>query len=177
MNVDLPKEWLQNLFKPFVIRKLIERGIVKTVKSAKKLVDRKDPVIWEILENILKGHPDYAQPGTYTAPACRSRLFSLRLIEGKAIQLHPLVCGAFNADFDGDQMAVHVPLESCCNFGSSVADACLRIICLILKMDLQLPCLHRIWYWDFIISQRKEGHEGRVKVTGEGMNFYSALKK
>ncbi|MFZ1715704.1 MAG: DNA-directed RNA polymerase subunit beta', partial [Saprospiraceae bacterium] len=106
----LPKNMAAELFKPFVIRKLIERGIVKTVKSAKKLVDRKDPVIWEILENILKGHPVMLNRAP-TLHRLSIQAFQPRLIEGKAIQLHPLVCGAFNADFDGDQMAVHVPLS------------------------------------------------------------------
>ncbi|MBT8221095.1 MAG: DNA-directed RNA polymerase subunit beta' [Bacteroidia bacterium] len=105
----LPKGMASELFKPFVIRKLIERGIVKTVKSAKKLVDRKDPVIWEILENILKGHPVLLNRAP-TLHRLSIQAFQPKLIEGKAIQLHPLVCGAFNADFDGDQMAVHVPL-------------------------------------------------------------------
>ncbi|HMP32059.1 MAG TPA: DNA-directed RNA polymerase subunit beta', partial [Saprospiraceae bacterium] len=107
----LPKAMAAELFKPFVIRKLIERGIVKTVKSAKKLVDRKDPVIWEILENILKGHPVMLNRAP-TLHRLSIQAFQPRLIEGKAIQLHPLVCGAFNADFDGDQMAVHVPLSN-----------------------------------------------------------------
>ena len=98
------------LFKPFVIRKLIERGIVKTVKSAKKLVDRKEPVIWEILENLLKGHPVLLNRAP-TLHRLSIQAFQPTLVEGKAIQLHPLVCGAFNADFDGDQMAVHVPLS------------------------------------------------------------------
>ncbi len=106
----LPKQMAAELFKPFVIRKLIERGIVKTVKSAKKLVDRKDPVIWEILENILKGHPILLNRAP-TLHRLSIQAFQPTLIEGKAIQLHPLVCGAFNADFDGDQMAVHVPLS------------------------------------------------------------------
>nr|HPQ21945.1 DNA-directed RNA polymerase subunit beta' [Saprospiraceae bacterium] len=106
----IPKEMAAELFKPFVIRKLIERGIVKTVKSAKKLVDRKDPVIWDILENILKGHPVLLNRAP-TLHRLSIQAFQPRLVEGKAIQLHPLVCGAFNADFDGDQMAVHVPLS------------------------------------------------------------------
>ena len=106
----LPKAMASELFKPFVIRKLIERGIVKTVKSAKKLVDRKDPVIWEILENILKGHPILLNRAP-TLHRLSIQAFQPKLVEGKAIQLHPLVCGAFNADFDGDQMAVHVPLS------------------------------------------------------------------
>ncbi|MCL4107356.1 UNVERIFIED_CONTAM: hypothetical protein GTU68_067267 [Idotea baltica] len=105
----IPKGMASELFKPFIIRKLIERGIVKTVKSAKKLVDRKDPVIWEILENILKGHPVLLNRAP-TLHRLSIQAFQPKLVEGKAIQLHPLVCGAFNADFDGDQMAVHVPL-------------------------------------------------------------------
>ena len=106
----LPKGMAAELFKPFVIRKLIERGIVKTVKSAKKLVDRKDDVIWEILENILKGHPIMLNRAP-TLHRLSIQSFQPKLIEGKAIRLHPLVCGGFNADFDGDQMAVHVPLS------------------------------------------------------------------
>jgi len=106
----LPKGMASELFKPFIIRKLIERGIVKTVKSAKKLVDRKDPVIWDILENILKGHPIMLNRAP-TLHRLSIQSFQPKLVEGKAIQLHPLVCGAFNADFDGDQMAVHVPLS------------------------------------------------------------------
>src|SRR3984885_2301772 len=98
------------LFKPFIIRKLIERGIVKTVKSAKKLVDKKEPIIWDILENILKGHPVMLNRAP-TLHRLSIQAFLPKLIEGKAIQLHPLVCTAFNADFDGDQMAVHVPLS------------------------------------------------------------------
>ena len=97
------------LFKPFIIRKLIERGIVKTVKSAKKIVDRKDPVVWDILENVLKGHPVLFNRAP-TLHRLGIQAFQPKLIEGKAIQLHPLTCTAFNADFDGDQMAVHVPL-------------------------------------------------------------------
>ncbi|MBK7795037.1 MAG: DNA-directed RNA polymerase subunit beta' [Saprospiraceae bacterium] len=105
----IPKGMAAELFKPFIIRKLIERGVVKTVKSAKKLVDRKDPVIWDILENILKGHPVLLNRAP-TLHRLSIQAFQPQLVEGKAIQLHPLVCGAFNADFDGDQMAVHVPL-------------------------------------------------------------------
>ena len=107
----LPKGMAAELFKPFIIRKLIERGVVKTVKSAKKLVDRKDPVIWDILENILKKHPVLLNRAP-TLHRLSIQAFQPTLVEGKAIQLHPLVCGAFNADFDGDQMAVHVPLSN-----------------------------------------------------------------
>jgi DNA-directed RNA polymerase subunit beta' len=105
----IPKEMASELFKPFIIRKMLERGIVKTVKSAKKIVDRKDPVVWDILENILKGHPVMLNRAP-TLHRLGIQAFQPKLVEGKAIQLHPLVCTAFNADFDGDQMAVHVPL-------------------------------------------------------------------
>ena len=105
----LPKEMAAELFKPFIIRKMIERGIVKTVKSAKKIVDKKDPIVWDILENVLKGHPVLLNRAP-TLHRLGIQAFQPKLIEGKAIQLHPLVCTAFNADFDGDQMAVHVPL-------------------------------------------------------------------
>ena len=105
----LPKLMAAELYKPFIIRKLIERGIVKTVKSAKKIVDRKDPVIWDILENIMKGHPVLLNRAP-TLHRLGIQAFQPKMIEGKAIQLHPLACTAFNADFDGDQMAVHLPL-------------------------------------------------------------------
>jgi DNA-directed RNA polymerase subunit beta' len=106
----LPKDMAAELFKPFIIRKLIERGIVKTVKSARKLVDKKEAVVWDILENILKGHPVMLNRAP-TLHRLSIQAFQPKLIEGKAIQLHPLVTTAFNADFDGDQMAVHVPLS------------------------------------------------------------------
>ncbi|WP_299261736.1 DNA-directed RNA polymerase subunit beta' [uncultured Aquimarina sp.] len=105
----IPKNMAAELYKPFVIRKLIERGIVKTVKSAKKIIDRKEPVVWDILENVLKGHPILLNRAP-TLHRLGIQAFQPKLIEGKAIQLHPLVCTAFNADFDGDQMAVHLPL-------------------------------------------------------------------
>ena len=105
----LPKLMAAELYKPFIIRKLIERGIVKTVKSAKKIVDRREPVIWDILENVMKGHPVMLNRAP-TLHRLGIQAFQPKMIEGKAIQLHPLACTAFNADFDGDQMAVHVPL-------------------------------------------------------------------
>ncbi len=105
----LPKSMAAELYKPFIIRKMIERGIVKTVKSAKKIVDRKEPVVWDILENVLKGHPVLLNRAP-TLHRLGIQAFQPKLVEGKAIQLHPLVCTAFNADFDGDQMAVHLPL-------------------------------------------------------------------
>ena len=110
-EVGLPKLMAAELYKPFIIRKLIERGIVKTVKSAKKIVDRREPVIWDILENVMKGHPVMLNRAP-TLHRLSIQAFQPKLIEGKAIQLHPLACTAFNADFDGDQMAVHLPLSN-----------------------------------------------------------------
>ena len=107
----LPKLMAAELYKPFIIRKLIERGIVKTVKSAKKIVDRRDPVIWDILEYVMKGHPVLLNRAP-TLHRLGIQAFQPKMIEGKAIQLHPLACTAFNADFDGDQMAVHLPLSN-----------------------------------------------------------------
>ena len=107
----LPKLMAAELYKPFIIRKLIERGIVKTVKSAKKIVDRREPVIWDILENVMKGHPVLLNRAP-TLHRLSVLAFQPKLIEGKAIQLHPLACTPFNADFDGDQMAVHLPLSN-----------------------------------------------------------------
>ena len=108
-EMGMPKDMAAELYKPFIIRKLIERGIVKTVKSAKKIIDRKDPVIWGILENVIKGHPVLMNRAP-TLHRLGIQAFQPKLIEGKAMQLHPLSCTAFNADFDGDQMAVHLPL-------------------------------------------------------------------
>ena len=108
-EMGIPKDMAAELYKPFIIRKLIERGIVKTVKSAKKIIDRKDPVIWGILENVIKGHPVLMNRAP-TLYRLGIQAFQPKLIEGKAMQLHPLSCTAFNADFDGDQMAVHLPL-------------------------------------------------------------------
>ncbi len=108
-EMGIPKDMAAELYKPFIIRKLIERGIVKTVKSAKKIIDRKDPVIWDILENVIKGHPVLMNRAP-TLHRLGIQAFQPKLIEGKAMQLHPLACTAFNADFDGDQMAVHLPL-------------------------------------------------------------------
>ena len=108
-EMGIPKDMAAELYNPFVIRKLIERGIVKTVKSAKKIIDRKDPVIWDILENVIKGHPVLMNRAP-TLHRLGIQAFQPKLIEGKALQLHPLACTAFNADFDGDQMAVHLPL-------------------------------------------------------------------
>ncbi|MCH8546445.1 MAG: DNA-directed RNA polymerase subunit beta', partial [Cryomorphaceae bacterium] len=105
----IPKNMAAELYKPFIIRKMIERGIVKTVKSAKKIIDKREPVVWDILENVMKGHPVLLNRAP-TLHRLGIQAFQPKMIEGKAIQLHPLTCTAFNADFDGDQMAVHLPL-------------------------------------------------------------------
>ncbi|MBV6425885.1 MAG: DNA-directed RNA polymerase subunit beta' [Haliscomenobacter sp.] len=168
----IPKSMAAELFKPFVIRKLIERGIVKTVKSAKKLVDRKDPVIWEILENILKGHPVLLNRAP-TLHRLSIQAFQPRLIEGKAIQLHPLVCGAFNADFDGDQMAVHVPLSQ-----PSILEAQVLMLSSHNMLNPQngtpvtLPSQDMVLGLYYITKERRSTEA--IKVKGEGMRFYSA---
>ncbi|TXB63515.1 DNA-directed RNA polymerase subunit beta' [Phaeodactylibacter luteus] len=168
----IPKAMAAELFKPFVIRKLIERGIVKTVKSAKKLVDRKDPVIWEILENILKGHPVMLNRAP-TLHRLSIQAFQPKLIEGKAIQLHPLVCGAFNADFDGDQMAVHVPLSH-----AAILEAQVLMLSAHNMLNPQngtpitLPSQDMVLGLYYITKERKSTDE--VKVKGEGRRFYSA---
>ena len=168
----LPKGMAAELFKPFVIRKLIERGVVKTVKSAKKLVDRKDPVIWEILENILKGHPILLNRAP-TLHRLSIQAFQPRLIEGKAIQLHPLVCGAFNADFDGDQMAVHVPLSH-----AAILEAQMLMLSSHNMLNPQngtpitLPSQDMVLGLYYITKERTSTDE--IKVQGEGMTFYSA---
>ena len=168
----LPKQMASELFKPFVIRKLIERGIVKTVKSAKKLVDRKDPVIWEILENILKGHPILLNRAP-TLHRLSIQAFQPRLIEGKAIQLHPLVCGAFNADFDGDQMAVHVPLSH-----AAILEAQVLMLASHNMLNPQdgspitLPSQDMVLGLYYLTKERSSTDD--VKVKGEGQRFYSS---
>ncbi|MDP4710124.1 MAG: DNA-directed RNA polymerase subunit beta' [Saprospiraceae bacterium] len=167
----IPKGMAAELFKPFVIRKLIERGIVKTVKSAKKLVDRKDPIIWEILENILKGHPVLLNRAP-TLHRLSIQAFQPKLIEGKAIQLHPLVCGAFNADFDGDQMAVHVPLSQ-----AAILEAQVLMLSSHNMLNPQngspisLPSQDMVLGLYYITKEKKSTAD--VKVKGEGMKFYS----
>jgi len=168
----LPKGMAAELFKPFVIRKLIERGIVKTVKSAKKLVDRKDPVIWEILENVLKGHPVLLNRAP-TLHRLSIQAFQPTLIEGKAIQLHPLVCGAFNADFDGDQMAVHVPLSH-----AAILEAQVLMLSSHNMLNPQdgspitLPSQDMVLGLYYLTKERTNTKERPVE--GEGRNFYSA---
>ncbi len=167
----LPKAMAAELFKPFVIRKLIERGIVKTVKSAKKLVDRKEPVIWEILENILRGHPVLLNRAP-TLHRLSIQAFQPRLIEGKAIQLHPLVCGAFNADFDGDQMAVHVPLSQ-----AAILEAQVLMLASHNMLNPQngtpitLPSQDMVLGLYYITKERRSTDE--IKVKGDGRRFYS----
>lgn len=167
----IPKEMASELFKPFIIRKLIERGIVKTVKSAKKLVDRKEPVIWGILENILKGHPVLLNRAP-TLHRLSIQAFQPKLVEGKAIQLHPLVCGGFNADFDGDQMAVHVPLSQ-----ASILEAQVLLLAshnLLNPQDgspITLPSQDMVLGLYYLTKERKSTDD--YKVRGEGMTFYS----
>ncbi|MFN6225559.1 MAG: DNA-directed RNA polymerase subunit beta' [Bacteroidota bacterium] len=167
----LPKDMAAELFKPFVIRKLIERGIVKTVKSAKKLVDRKEPVVWDILENVLKGHPVLLNRAP-TLHRLGIQAFQPKLIEGKAIQLHPLVCTAFNADFDGDQMAVHVPLGN-----AAILEAQLLMLAShnILNpangSPITVPSQDMVLGLYYITKGRKSTPEHPIK--GEGRIFYS----
>lgn len=167
----IPKGMAAELFKPFIIRKLIERGIVKTVKSAKKLVDRKEPVIWEILENILKGHPVLLNRAP-TLHRLSIQAFQPKLIEGKAIQLHPLVCGAFNADFDGDQMAVHVPLSQ-----AAILEAQVLMLSAHNMLNPQdgtpvtLPSQDMVLGLYYLTKERKS--TPTVKVKGDGRAFYS----
>ncbi|MBK8226380.1 MAG: DNA-directed RNA polymerase subunit beta' [Flavobacteriales bacterium] len=167
----LPKDMAAELFKPFIIRKLIERGIVKTVKSAKKIVDKKEPVVWDILENVLKGHPVLLNRAP-TLHRLGIQAFQPKLIEGKAIQLHPLVCTAFNADFDGDQMAVHVPLGN-----SAILEAQLLMLAShnILNpangAPIAVPSQDMVLGLYYITKGRKTDSERAMK--GEGMTFYS----
>ncbi len=167
----LPKDMAAELYKPFIIRKLIERGIVKTVKSAKKIIDKREPVVWDILENVLKGHPVLLNRAP-TLHRLGIQAFQPKLIEGKAIQLHPLVCTAFNADFDGDQMAVHLPLGP---------EAILECQLLMLASHsilnpangspITVPSQDMVLGLYYMTKERKstKGH----KVQGEGITFYS----
>ena len=163
----IPKGMAAELYKPFVIRKLIERGIVKTVKSAKKIVDRKDPVVWEILENVLKGHPVMLNRAP-TLHRLSIQAFQPVLIEGKAIQLHPLVCTGFNADFDGDQMAVHLPLGN-----AAILEAQLLMLASHNLLNpangapIQVPSQDMVLGLYYMTKSRKGSR-------GEGMTFYSA---
>ena len=168
----LPKDMAAELYKPFVIRKLIERGIVKTVKSAKKIIDKKEPVVWDILENVLKGHPVLLNRAP-TLHRLGIQAFQPKLIEGKAIRLHPLVCTAFNADFDGDQMAVHLPLGP-----EAILEAQLLMLAShnILNpangSPITVPSQDMVLGLYYMTKERKSTPE--VKVKGEGITFYSS---
>ncbi|MEM7549124.1 MAG: DNA-directed RNA polymerase subunit beta' [Bacteroidota bacterium] len=168
----LPKNMAAELFKPFIIRKLIERGIVKTVKSAKKIVDRKDPVVWDILENVLKGHPVLLNRAP-TLHRLGIQAFQPKLIEGKAIQLHPLVCTAFNADFDGDQMAVHVPLgHEAIMEASMLMLSSHNILNPANGAPIAVPSQDMVLGLYYVTKGRKSTKE--LPIQGEGMTFYSA---
>ena len=167
----LPKNMAAELYKPFIVRKLIERGIVKTVKSAKKIIDNKEPVVWDILENVLKGHPVLLNRAP-TLHRLGIQAFQPKLIEGKAIQLHPLVCTAFNADFDGDQMAVHLPLGP-----EAILEAQLLMLAShnILNpangSPVTVPSQDMVLGLYYMTKLRKSSAEN--KVLGEGLKFYS----
>ncbi len=170
-EAGIPKDMAAELYKPFIIRKLIERGIVKTVKSAKKIIDRKEPVVWDILENVLKGHPVLLNRAP-TLHRLGIQAFQPKLIEGKAIRLHPLVCSAFNADFDGDQMAVHLPLGP-----QAILEAQLLMLASqnILNpangSPITVPSQDMVLGLYYITKIKKSTKEEPVK--GEGMTFYS----
>ncbi len=167
----IPKDMAAELYKPFIVRKLIERGIVKTVKSAKKIIDKKDPVVWDILENIMKGHPVLLNRAP-TLHRLGIQAFQPKLIEGKAIQLHPLVCTAFNADFDGDQMAVHLPLGA-----AAILEAQLLMLAShnILNpangSPITVPSQDMVLGLYYMTKERRSTPEFVVK--GEGFTFYS----
>lgn len=163
----LPKGMAAELYKPFIIRKLIERGIVKTVKSAKKIVDRRDPVVWDILENVLKGHPVMLNRAP-TLHRLSIQAFQPVLVEGKAIQLHPLVCTGFNADFDGDQMAVHLPLGN-----AAILEAQMLMLASHNLLNpangapVTVPSQDMVLGLYYMTKHRKG-------AKGEGLTFYSA---
>ncbi|HXB39013.1 MAG TPA: DNA-directed RNA polymerase subunit beta' [Bacteroidia bacterium] len=167
----LPKEMAAELFKPFIIRKMLERGVVKTVKSAKKLVEKKEAIVWDILENVLKGHPVLLNRAP-TLHRLGIQAFQPKLIEGKAIQLHPLVCTAFNADFDGDQMAVHVPLGN-----AAILEAQMLMLAShnILNPSngapIAVPSQDMVLGLYYLTKGKKNMKGDEVK--GEGMTFYS----
>ncbi len=166
----IPKEMASELFKPFIIRKMLERGIVKTVKSAKKIVDRKDPVVWDILENVMKGHPVLLNRAP-TLHRLGIQAFQPKMIEGKAIQLHPLCCTAFNADFDGDQMAVHVPLGNAAILEAQILMlASHNILNPANGAPVTVPSQDMVLGLYYTTKGRKSIPENPVK--GEGMTFY-----
>ncbi len=168
----LPKDMAAELYKPFIVRKLIERGIVKTVKSAKKIIDKREPVVWDILENVMKGHPVLLNRAP-TLHRLGIQAFQPKMIEGKAIQLHPLACTAFNADFDGDQMAVHLPLGS-----AAVLEAQMLMLAShnILNpangSPITVPSQDMVLGLYYMTKMRVS--DETLKVKGEGLTFYSA---
>lgn len=168
----LPKNMAAELYKPFVIRKLMERGVVKTVKSAKKIIDKKEPIVWDILDNVIKGHPVLLNRAP-TLHRLGIQAFQPKLIEGKAIQLHPLVCTAFNADFDGDQMAVHLPLGP-----EAILEAQLLMLAShnILNpangSPITVPSQDMVLGLYYMTKGRRSTPEYPIK--GEGLTFYSA---
>ncbi|AXI24604.1 beta' subunit [Cardinium endosymbiont of Sogatella furcifera] len=167
----LPKEMAVELFMPFIIRRLIERGVAETVKVAKRLIEEKDPVIWDVLENVLKGHPILLNRAP-TLHRLGIQAFQPKLIEGKAIQLHPLVCTAFNADFDGDQMAVHVPLGQ-----EAIAEASLLMLASYNVLNpsngipITIPSRDMILGLHYLTKGRRS--RSSDVVLGEGMSFYA----
>ena len=168
----LPKDMAAELFKPFIIRKMIERGVVKTVKSAKKIVDKKDPIVWDILENVLKGHPVLLNRAP-TLHRLGIQSFQPKLVEGKAIQLHPLVCTAFNADFDGDQMAVHLPLGNAAILEAQMLMlASHNILNPANGTPITVPSQDMVLGLYYITKGRRTD-EGRV-VLGQDQMFYSS---
>ena len=168
----LPKNMAAELYKPFVIRKLIERGIVKTVKSAKKIIDKREPVVWDILENVIKGHPVLLNRAP-TLHRLGIQAFQPKLIEGKAIQLHPLACTAFNADFDGDQMAVHLPLGPEAILESQLLMlASHNILNPANGSPITVPSQDMVLGLYYMTKARKSTKDHPVK--GEGLTFYSA---
>ena len=167
----IPKDMAAELYKPFVIRKLMERGIVKTVKTAKKIIDAKEPVVWDILENIIKGHPVLLNRAP-TLHRLGIQAFQPKLIEGKAIQLHPLTCTAFNADFDGDQMAVHLPLGP-----EAILEAQMLLLASHSVLNpangapITVPSQDMVLGLYYMTKERRTTED--ITVKGEGMTFYS----
>ena len=167
----IPKDMASELYKPFIIRKLIERGIVKTVKSAKKIIDSKEPVVWDILENVMKGHPVLLNRAP-TLHRLGIQAFQPKMIEGKAIQLHPLACAAFNADFDGDQMAVHLPLGAAAILEAQVLMlASHNILNPANGAPITVPSQDMVLGLYYMTKEKFSTDEEKVK--GEGMIFYS----
>ncbi len=167
----LPKNMAAELYKPFIVRKLIERGIVKTVKSAKKIIDKREPVVWDILENVMKGHPVLLNRAP-TLHRLGIQAFQPKLIEGKAIQLHPLATTAFNADFDGDQMAVHLPLGSAAILEAQVLMlASHNILNPANGSPITVPSQDMVLGLYYMTKSRPSTKEHPIK--GEGLTFYS----